>query len=150
MAALALVACGEADRTIQSSVAYEPPLEHAVVVETVVELPFDVAWSELIRRLSESPYQVATLEKASRLVVIELDRSSDLARPEDRPSRFIDCGRTLRTFEREGVSESFEYAVVDSSHHRESSPVEGGFRVSDVQRRVGLEARSARSVGRLA
>jgi len=137
-----IVGCGAGERTIESSVSYELPIAHRVVVETVVDLPSDQAWDELIRRLSESSFRVATLEKASRFVSIELESSSDLATSANRPARYIDCGRTTRTFSENGEIENFVYDVADSSQHRESNPLPDGFRVSDVERRVGLESRS--------
>jgi hypothetical protein len=123
-------------------VRYEPPIEHRIVVETVVDLPFDAAWDELIRRLSESSFRVAALEKASRFVLVEVHRSSDLATRTNRPSHFVDCGRTVRTLEDGGETERFEYEVADSSTHRESDATDGGYRVSDVERRVDLDARA--------
>jgi hypothetical protein len=117
-------------------------MEYRIVVETVVDLPFDHAWDELIRRLSESSFRVSALEKASRFVAVELFRSSDLAVSANRPARFVDCGRTVRTFSEGEKVERFEYAVAQSSHHRESNSFEGGYRVSEVDRRVELEART--------
>lgn len=140
--ALLFGGCGDTPRTIESTVRYEPPLEHRIVVETVVDLPFDAAWDELIRRLSESSFRVAALEKASRFVLVEVHRSSDLAAKANRPSRFVDCGRTTRTFAEGAETERFEYAVADSSAHRESDPMDGGYRVSEVERRVDLDARA--------
>lgn len=129
---------------IESQSRYEPPTERAVVVETVVDLPFDAAWSELIRRLSESSFSVSTLEKASRFVRVDLDRSSDLAASADKPARYVDCGRTVRTYHATGggeeTLEEFDYAVAESSRYLESDPIDGGFQVSDVERRVALDA----------
>ncbi len=142
LASLLLASCGGDDRTIESTARYEQPIEHRIVVETVVDLPFDEAWNALIRRLSESSFRISTLEKASRFVAVELLRSTDLAASANRPARFVDCGRTLRTFADGDSLESFEYAVAQSSHHREAKSTEGGYRVSDVDRRVELEARS--------
>ncbi len=137
-----VVGCGAGERMIESSVSYEPPIDHRIVVETTVDLPSDRAWDELIRRLSESSFRVATLERASRFVSIELQSSSDLATSANRPTRYIDCGRTTRTFSEDGESERFEYEVADSSRHRESAVLPDGFRVSDVDRRVDLDSRS--------
>jgi hypothetical protein len=141
MALSFLVGCGAGERTIEASVSYEPPIARRIVVETVVDLPSDQAWDELIRRLSESSFRVSTLEKASRFVSIELESSSDLATSANRPTRYIDCGRTTRTLSENGEIERFEYEVADSSRHRESIVVPDGFRVSDVDRRVELESR---------
>jgi hypothetical protein len=145
-ATLALVAfagggCGGSDRSLESTARYEPPNEHPVVVETVVDLPFEEAWDELIRRLSEGSFQISALEKVSRFVAVDLHRSSDLAAASDQPARYVDCGRTLRTFSREGEIERLDYAVADSSQHREVDLIDGAFRVSEVLRRVGFQAR---------
>lgn len=139
---LAAIACGAPERTIESDVRYEPPGDHRIVVETVVDLPFEAAWSELIRRLSESSFRVSTLEKASRFVRVDLDRSTDGVASANQPARFVDCGRTVRTYQpaANAESERFEYAVADSSRYLEADPTEDGFRVSDVERRVTLDA----------
>jgi hypothetical protein len=142
MALSLVVGCGADERTIESSASYEPPIAHRIVVETVVDLPSDQAWDELIRRLSESSFRVATLEKASRFVSIELESSSDLATSANRPRRYVDCGRTTRILSVNGEIERFAYEVADSSRHRESIVVPDGFRVSEVDRRVELESRS--------
>ena len=139
---LLATSCADDDRAITSRAQYELPAEHSIVVETVVDLPFDRAWNDLIRRLSESSFRVSTLEKASRFVAVELLRSSDLAARANRPSRYVDCGRTIRTFSDGGEDERFDYAVAESSQHREASAVEGGVLVSRVDRRVELEARA--------
>lgn len=140
--ASASVACAPDERAITSEVVYEPPMERSVVVETVVDLDFESTWNALIRRLSESPYRVAALEKASRFVRVDLARSSDLAAAFNKPARFVDCGRTTRTFRPGGGAEPerFEYVVAESSRYVESAPTPGGFRVSDVERRVDLDA----------
>ncbi|MCR9095278.1 MAG: hypothetical protein NXI30_13740 [bacterium] len=134
--------CGPDPRAIVSEVVYEPPMERSVVVETVVDLDFESTWNALIRRLSESPYRVAALEKASRFVRVDLVRSSDLAAAFNKPARFVDCGRTTRTFEPgDGADvQRFDYVVAESSRYIESDAVDGGFRVSEVERRVDLEA----------
>lgn len=136
--------CGVSERSIESEVFYEAPSEHRIVVETVVDLPFDAAWNQLIRRLSESSLRVSTLEKASRFVRVDLIRSSDLAATANKPARYVDCGRTVRVLTEKGEGkervEKFEYAVAESSHYRESDVEEQGFRVSEVDRRVDLEA----------
>lgn len=68
---MGMLSCGGDDRTIESTVRYELPEEYRIVVETVVDLPFDQAWNVLIRRLSESSFRVSMFEKASRFVALE-------------------------------------------------------------------------------
>ncbi|MEE8163978.1 MAG: hypothetical protein V3T64_00265 [Myxococcota bacterium] len=143
MLILSLGGCGSDQRMLESTVAYEVPLEHRVVIETVVALPFEATWDGLIRRLSESRFRVATLEKASRFVDVQLDLSSDLAATANQPGRYVDCGRTMRTLSVDGREERFEYEVVESSLHRKSDVLENGYRLSEVKRRVELEARAS-------
>ena len=140
-ALFAAIGCAPNERAITSEVVYEPPLERPIVVETVVDRDFETTWNALIRRLSESPYRVAALEKASRFVRVDLQRSSNLAAAFNKPARFVDCGRTVRTFSlgADAETERFEYVVAESSRYTESHAVEDGFRVSDVDRRVDLE-----------
>ena len=140
MLMLSLGGCGSDQRMIESTVAYEKPPEHRVVIETVVALPFEATWDGLIRRLSESGFRVATLERASRFVEVQLDLSSDLAATANQPRRYVDCGRTLRTLSVDGREERFDYEVVESSLHRKSDVLENGYRLSEVKRRVDLEA----------
>jgi len=140
---LSLGGCGSEPRMLESTVAYEAPVEHSVVIETVVALPFEATWDALIRRLSESGFRVATLEKASRFVEVQLDLSSDLATTANQPGRYVDCGRTLRTLSVDEHAERFEYEVVESSLHRKSDVLENGYRLSEVKRRVELEARAS-------
>ncbi len=139
-----LIGCGSSERRIESDKLYEPPMERSIVVETVVALPFDATWGELIRRLSESSFRVSTLEKASRFVRVDLVRSSDLATRANKPARYVDCGKTVRTYrESDGEEQEekrFEYQVADSSRYQDSDAVPGGYRVSDVERRVALDA----------
>jgi hypothetical protein len=49
----------------------------------------------------------------------------------------------VRTFSTEEEDERFEYEVVESSRHRVADPVEEGFRVSAVDRRVALDAQAS-------
>jgi len=135
--------CGSDERFFESKAVYEPPIEHRIVVETVVELPFEKAWDGMIRRLSESALRVTTLEKASRFVDVQLDLSSDLAATANQPGRYVDCGRTVRTFSSDEGEEHFEYEVVESSRHRVADAVEEGIRVSEVYRRVALDAQAS-------
>lgn len=136
------IACTPPERSIVSEASYEAPRERPIVVETVVDLDFESTWNALIRRLSESPYRVAALEKASRFVRVDLARSSDLASASNKPARFVDCGRTTRILSEgpDAAPRRFEYVVAESSAYVESDPVGGGFRVSEVERRVDLDA----------
>lgn len=114
-----------------------------VVVETVVDRPFDETWDALIKRLSESRFRISALEKASRFVDVQLERSSDAIATSNRPARFVDCGQTTRTLLTPDDEEFYVYEVAASSHHRESTEIPNGFRVSSVHREVALEAQAS-------
>lgn len=143
MLGLLAISCALQDRRFGSTLTYEPPVSRRVVVETVVDRPFDETWDALIRRLSESKFRIAALEKASRFVDVQLELSSDAVATANRPARYVDCGQTTRTLVTPEGEEFYVYEVAASSHHRESDPVNGGFRVSAVDRQVGLEAQAS-------
>lgn len=141
--AIMVLGCSRQERRFESTLTYEPPLSRRVVVETVVDRPFEATWDALIRRLSESKFRIATLEKASRFVDVQLELSSDAVATANRPARYVDCGQTTRTLKTHLDEEFYVYEVAASSYHRESRPIPDGFRVSDVDRRVGLEAQAS-------
>ncbi len=134
--------CGSEDRVFESSGRYLPPAEYRVIVETVVEAPFDEVWDGLIERLSASSYRIFTFDKASRFLVVDLDRSTDAARSLNRPNRFADCGRMQRSFIADGRATEFDYGVAESSRHLEACAEKEAFEVRDVSRALDLSARA--------
>lgn len=134
--------CGSEDRVVESTARYLPPAEYRMAVEAVVELPFGTSWDGLVSRLSDSPFRVLTLDKASRFLVVELDRSTDASRAANPPGRFVDCGRMQRTLTEDGRTREFAYALADSSRHDEAYAVGEGYEIRDVSRAVDLGARA--------
>jgi hypothetical protein len=113
-----------------------------MAVEAVVELPFGTSWDGLVSRLSDSPFRVLTLDKASRFLVVELDRSTDAARAANPSGRHVDCGRMQRTLTEDGRIQEFAYELADSSRHVEAYADVEGYEIRDVSRAVDLGARA--------
>lgn len=134
--------CGSGDRALESSAHYTPPAEHRVVVETVVEAPFDAVWDGLIERIPASDLILLTSDKTTRFLVVDLDGSTDAARSRNRPGRFVDCGRVRRSFVEGGRVMQFEFGIAESSRHVEVRAESEGFEVRDVTRAVDLSGRA--------
>ena len=140
------VGCGSEDRVLESSGRYRPPADYRVIVETVVEAPFDEVWDGLVERLSASSLRILTFDKAMHFLVIDLDRSTDAARSLNRPDRFVDCGRVERSFSEDGRAMEFAYGIAEPSRHVEAYAGEDAFEVRDVSRVVDLSARATVSL----
>ncbi len=82
---------------------YRMPADLKVQSEGIAEKAFDEAWDQLIRNLSSDFFVINNLEKSSRIV--------NLSFTSDKPSEFVDCGRTLRTYN----GQEFSYKTADST-----------------------------------
>ena len=113
-----------------------------MIIETVVEAPFDETWDGLVQRLSEGSLRISTFDKASHFLVIEAALSSGEPHRSDRPSRYADCGRLEWSFTDGDRTEAFAYEVAEASRHLEGGAEEGGREVLDVSRAVNLSVRA--------
>lgn len=83
--ALLALLCVAGCASLNVSGRYQPPPDAAVDSSLTLPVPFDQAWDRLVRRLSQSYFQVTNISKSSHLIT--------LAAPEDRAEGFVDCGR---------------------------------------------------------
>ena len=134
--------CGSDDRALESTSHYQPPGDHRVVVETVVDAPLAEVWARLIERHPANGLRILTFDAATHFLVVDLDRSTDAARFSNRPDRFVDCGRVRRSFLDDGHVMEFAHGVAESSRHVEAYPGTEDFEVRDVSRVVDLSARA--------
>jgi len=111
--------------------------------DRVVESPFGEVWDALVARLSDSPFRILTLDDASHFLVVDLDRSTDVALAANRRGRHVDCGRMQRTLTEDGRIQEFAYELADSSRHVEAYADVEGYEIRDVSRAVDLEARAS-------
>ncbi len=87
--------------------------EHSRAVE--IKIPnsakiddkFDVVWDRLVKRLSSDFFVINNIDKNSRLI--------NLSFSSQKPSQYVDCGKSLRTFTNAQGERRFEYLSADSS-----------------------------------
>ena len=91
-----------------SSYIYTPPTSLSTPEnEVVLNEPFEVVWDRMVKNLSADFFVINNIEKVSRLMNISFSASS--------PGRYVDCGRTRRTFTNLRGEQVYEYAAADSS-----------------------------------
>ena len=86
---------------------YVPPTETKIQNTKQVSQSFDVIWDRLVRQLSSDFFIINNIDKNSRLI--------NLSFTSQRPSEFVDCGRTARTFKNARGEQNYAYNSADSS-----------------------------------
>lgn len=126
MFALILMGCAT------SSATYNPPdVSGRIANSKQVDKPFDQLWDSLVRQLSSDFFVINNIDKSSRLINLSFSSST--------PSKYIDCGRTIRKFSDARGEQVFDYATADSAKFQASTP-QGT--TLNVTRGTRLEGRS--------
>jgi hypothetical protein len=113
-----------------SSMQYSPPNKVSIVNSTKIAKPFDVVWDQLVRELSSDFFVINNIDKNSRLINISFSTN--------RPSDYIDCGRTVRAFNGIG-GDSSTYNAADSARFNVTNRIG---QVFNVQRTTKLTGRA--------
>jgi hypothetical protein len=113
-----------------SSVDYQPPASKPVANTKEVSAPFDQAWDALVRQLSSDFFVINNIDKNSRLINISFSSQ--------RPSEFVDCGTTKRTFDNARGKRNYSYVTADSANFAVTNPQKLAF---DISRKTKLEGR---------
>ena len=82
-------------------------------------------------------YVINNIERESRIINVSFNTNS--------PSDYVDCGRTRRTYTQGEKTETFDYAVADSSTYKMAGtkqPHPATFSYANVRRTPKLEGRS--------
>jgi hypothetical protein len=90
-----------------SSLDYRPPSTNPVSNTKQVGAPFDQAWDSLVRQLSSDFFVINNIDKNSRLI--------NLSFTSNKPSEFVDCGVSSRTFENARGKQTVVYSTADSA-----------------------------------
>lgn len=106
-----LVSCATAP---VSEYSYEKGVIREFPNELLVDRPFDEVWDDLVGELATTFYVINNIDKESRLLNVSFSESN-------KPSKFIDCGKTRRSFELDGNLEVFKYDVADNSQYKLTS-----------------------------
>lgn len=130
--ALTLGAATLATGCATSSFDYSPPSTSGEIVNTkIVNQPFDTVWDQLVRRLSSDFFVINNIEKNSRLI--------NLSFTAQRPSDYVDCGLSTRSFTNAQGKRTFTYNAADSAMFTVASPQGIAF---NSDRRTRLEGRT--------
>jgi hypothetical protein len=98
---LALMGCAT------SHTDYTPPSALSVKNSATLDKPFDVVWDRMVKNLSSDFFVINNIDKNSRLINISFSSN--------RPSEFVNCGRTTRSFSNLRGSQDASYDPADSS-----------------------------------
>jgi len=90
-----------------SSLDYRPPSNNPVSNTKQVGVSFDQAWDSLVRQLSSDFFVINNIDKNSRLI--------NLSFTSNKPSEFVDCGISSRTFENARGKQTVVYSTADSA-----------------------------------
>ena len=122
--------------TATSTFNYTQPTKSKIENEVVINKPFEVVWSSLIRKLSKSFYVVNNVAKESRLINVSFSS--------DTPENYVDCGFTDRTFVMGSLKEDYLYDVAEDSTYKfgRGTNQGGNLTIVDyVNRRTDLDGR---------
>lgn len=115
-----------------STDSYMPPPERGDIQNSkVVPQPFDHVWDQLVRKLSSDFFVINNIDKNSRLI--------NLSFSAQRPSEYVDCGNTTRSFTNAQGTRNYSYNTADSAIFAYANP-QG--QVFNVNRRTRLEGRT--------
>jgi hypothetical protein len=99
--ALHLVGCAT------STANYTPPNVPTVKNSKTVAKPFDSVWDALVKELSSDFFVINNIDKNSRLINISFTSQ--------KPSDFVDCGISTRTFKNARGEQTYNYQTADSA-----------------------------------
>lgn len=122
--------CATAGTSAYSRVPASPK---TVENEILVTRSFEETWDQLVKGLARSFYVINNIEKASRIINVSFSTES--------PEKYIDCGKSRRTYERGNDRREYVYDVASSSSFMIAAS-QGRFPVTHfVNRGTSLEGR---------
>jgi len=92
-----------------SSFTYEPPKEHSITKQVIINEEFDVVWDRLVRNLASDFFVINNIEKNSRIINVSFSSTT--------PSSYVDCGITTRKFSNARGDNTYAYNPADSSRY---------------------------------
>lgn len=90
-----------------SNMSYVPPSEPIITNTKTINQPFDQIWDKMVKELSSDFFVINNIDKSSRLINISFST--------DKPSTYVDCGITNRSFENARGKQNYRYATADST-----------------------------------
>lgn len=111
-----------------------PVERYEVNNEIILDQPFEATWDKLVEELASSFYVINNIAKESRLINLSFS-SND-------PVKYIECGESIRYYERGKDYQEYRYKVAETTSYRLagvtniSSPM-----TTYIERRTNLEGR---------
>lgn len=90
-----------------STASYSPPVAPTVTNTKLVNKPFDTVWDTLVKELSSDFFVINNIDKNSRLINISFSAQ--------KPSDYVDCGMSSRTFKNARGEQNYSYKTADSA-----------------------------------
>ncbi|VVE82660.1 hypothetical protein PSP31120_03709 [Pandoraea sputorum] len=90
-----------------STATYDAPVAQRVESTSTVDAKFDATWDRLVKNLASDFFVINNIDKNSRLLNISFSA--------DKPSEYIDCGVSHRTFKNVRGESTYAYQTADSS-----------------------------------
>ncbi|MBP0635766.1 hypothetical protein [Cupriavidus sp. AcVe19-6a] len=113
-----------------STAHYSPPTASQVSASKTVATPFDATWDKLVKNLASDFFVINNIDKNSRLINVSFSS--------DRPSDYVDCGFSSRTFKNARGESSYNYRTADSAQFTFANKDGMAF---NVNRKTRLEGR---------
>ena len=114
-----------------TSTNYTPPGRVAVTNAIKVDRPFDTVWDQLVRELSSDFFVINNIDKNSRIINISFTSN--------KPSDYVDCGRTAHTSSGIFTGGPTQYDTADSSSYYTNDAIGNAY---TVRRTTRLEGRT--------
>lgn len=90
-----------------STARYTAPQENRIVNTKTSSKPFDILWKSLVKSLSSDFFVINNIDKESNIINVSFSSS--------RPSDYVDCGSSVRTFKNARGTQTYAYNSADST-----------------------------------
>ncbi len=111
-----------------------PAVVPRVFNELEVEAAADEVWAKLVDGISSGFYIINNLERESGLINVSFASAE--------PELYIDCGQTIRTYQRGADTATYQYKVAESSAYRLAWALDGFPVTWWVNRKTSLDGRA--------
>ena len=120
---------------VPSTLSYTAPSERAVDNSILLVKEPSEVWDELVEDLATTFYVINNIDKESRLLNVSFSETN-------RPSEYVDCGTSIRTYEYKGDITRYEYLTSDSTFYYYNNGLNADALPYSVTRSTSLDGRA--------
>jgi len=92
-----------------SSINYTPPEITKVDNQVTIDEDFEVVWNRLVKNLASDFFVINNIEKSSRIINVSFSTN--------RPTEYVDCGRSVREFSNARGKNIYEYDPSETTRY---------------------------------